>query len=398
MKQGGFLCDLTQSYSAVGGGVRTYLTAKRAFITSQTPYRHLLIVPGDKDRIIDYGHNITAEIKSPRVPGSPNYRLLLRSKAVIKTLNQHNPISIECLDAYNLPWAAIKYREQVGNVGLIAGYRTDFPTVYAEGLTRRFIGKGFSGRLKKRAYNYARRLYRNFDAVYALEPAMAKRLEGLGVKDVNVLPLGVDLELFNPDKRDDKWRSSIGAGKNDIVLVYAGRIDKEKQADIVVEAFLKLPKSLKASLVMLGEGNLKQSLAEKTQNEAVMFAGFISERAELAKILASSDLYVSAMAFETFGISIIEAQAAGLPVVGVAAGAMPERVPKSLGVLGPVGDADIMAKNIETLWQSGQLGAMGQRARNHVEDHFSWNRTFEHLFGHIYTKALGSDFSISQAR
>ena len=71
--------------------------------------------------------------------------------------------------------------------------------------------------------------------------------------------------------------------------------------------------------------------------------GYVADRAELARWLASADIYVSAMADETFGVSIVEAQASGLPVVGVAAGAMIDRVTDAVGRLGPVGDADAMA-------------------------------------------------------
>ena len=97
------------------------------------------------------------------------------------------------------------------------------------------------------------------------------------------------------------------------------------------------------------------------------------------------------MAFETFGISIIEAQACGLPVIGVAAGAMPERVGPELGVLGPVGDAAEMAKNITRLWEGRQAEAMGQRARQHVEYNFSWDKTFDHLYGHIYPSFMDEE-------
>ena len=85
--------------------------------------------------------------------------------------------------------------------------------------------------------------------------------------------------------------------------------------------------------------------------------------AELARWLASADLYVSGMADETFGISIIEAQASGLPVVGVAAGAMVDRVDDSIGRLGPVGDSAAMAANILDLW-SGDVPAVRARARD----------------------------------
>ncbi len=381
------LCDLTQSYSASGGGIRTYLTEKRAFLDARTPHRHVLIIPGKQDIITQHGRHTTIEIASPRVPGSPNYRLLLRSRAVIKALRLQRPNAVECLDAYNLPWAAMAYRREVPNTALIAGYRTDFPTVYVEEIARKFIGRGLAERLKTRAYNYAGNLYQNFDAVYALNEKMASKLQGLGAGAVDILPLGIDLEIFHPNKRDEAWRASIGAAPGDPILIYVGRIDSEKQADIVMEAFLRLPAEMKAFLVMLGDGGLKNSLAKKSIGKRVYFPGFITDRNRLATMLASSDIYVSAMAHETFGISIIEAQACGLPVVGVNAGAMPDRVPPALGILGPVGGAEAMANNIASIWTSGNMSKISQDARQHVETQFSWPKTFEHLFGNIYAKA-----------
>ena len=76
------ICDLTQSWSDVGGGVGTYLRHKRNHILERTPHRHLLIVPGPRTRSIEEGRAITATIRSPRVPGSPHYRLMLRNGAV----------------------------------------------------------------------------------------------------------------------------------------------------------------------------------------------------------------------------------------------------------------------------------------------------------------------------
>lgn len=388
------LCDLTQSYSAAGGGIRTYLTAKRAFLEEHTPHSHLLIIPGATDRVLQNGRHTTIEIASPRVPGSPNYRLLLRSRAVIRALRDYSPRTIECLDAYNLPWAAIAYRREVPGVSLIAGYRTDFPTVYVEAVMRKFVGSWAARKLKNISYRYAGKLYHRFDAVYALEPKMAKLLEHCGVHDVHVLPLGVDIKTFHPKKRDPDWQINLRGAKKNPILVYAGRLDKEKQPDVVVDAFLKLPKSMQASLVMLGDGNLKTHLIQKTQNLQAYFPGFVKDREELAKILASSDIYVSAMAYETFGISIIEAQATGLPIIGVTAGSMPERVPKTLGKLGPIGDSNAMANSISTLWESGQIPSIRRKARRHVVNRFSWENTFEHLFQHIYPHAIGEDVDI----
>ena len=105
-------CDLTQSWSEVGGGVRTYLMHKRRHILGSTPHRHLMIIPGAHDDVIEEDRAITVTIASPHVPGSPNYRLLLRTGAVRRALERFRPDLIECQDAYVLPWAAIAHRRR----------------------------------------------------------------------------------------------------------------------------------------------------------------------------------------------------------------------------------------------------------------------------------------------
>jgi len=92
------------------------------------------------------------------------------------------------------------------------------------------------------------------------------------------------------------------------------------------------------------------------------------------------------MADETFGISIVEAQASGLPVVGVAAGAMIDRVTDATGRLGPVGDAAAMARNILEIWNADRR-AVSEQARA-LALQFSWDRSMETLFDRVYPAAF----------
>jgi alpha-1,6-mannosyltransferase len=92
------------------------------------------------------------------------------------------------------------------------------------------------------------------------------------------------------------------------------------------------------------------------------------------------------MADETFGLSIIEAQASGLPVVGVAAGAMLDRVTGPVGRLGPVGDSSAMARNILDIWDGDRAG-MAAKAREAALQ-FSWDRSMESLFGEVHPTAF----------
>lgn len=381
------ICDVTQSWSEVGGGVGTYLRRKREHILSHTPHRHLLIVPGETDSVTDNGRAITVTIASRPVPKSPNYRLLLRNRAVRAALERFRPDSIECQDAYNLPWAALRYRSDHPQTALIAGYFTDFPTAYVHRPLKRFVGNPAAGQLRSFAYRYCGLLYRRFDGVFALsENGGAAKLRELGVGNVRIVPLGVELEEFSPDRRDPELRKSLGIAEGEPLLIYVGRLDRERRAQLVVDAFSRLPQSLGARLVLIGDGPVRDAIAE-ARNDRIIAPGYLSDRSELARWLASADLYVSAMADETFGVSVIEAQASGLPVVGVAAGAMLDRVDGETGRLGPVDNAAAMAANIVEVWNSDRA-AMGQAARAHVEGRFSWDRTFQLLFGDIYPQAF----------
>ncbi|MEM9495739.1 MAG: glycosyltransferase [Pseudomonadota bacterium] len=383
------ICDLTQSYSAKGGGIRTYLAEKRQFLIENSDAHHCLIVPGEEDRIIDEGRWSRIEIASPKVPGSPNYRLLLRSPAVVKALRHVMPDTIECLDAYNLPWAALYHRRKFPRTALIAGYHTDFPTVYVEKFLAKRVGKTLARGMKSLSYKYAANLYRRFDAFYTLTESAAAHFETLRTPGAKILPLGADTVCFDPNKRSAALRTELGVGDDGPLLIYAGRIDREKKARVIVEAFKKLPASWRTGLVMLGNGNEREALVRECEGYNAHFPGYVDDRQTLAKYLASSDIYVSAMEDETFGISVVEAQSAGLPVVGVRAGAMVDRVRPHLGRLGAPGDAGEMAANIAAVWMD-RLSPMRDHARQHILDNFSWRMTFEALYYDIYRKAIAA--------
>lgn len=381
------ICDLTQSYApSGGGGISTYLREKRQYVLAHTPHRLLQIVPGPEDRIVEQGRHIWIEIGADQVRGSPNYRFIMRTSAVRRVLDSFRPDLIESLCPWLLPWTAINYRRANPETVLVAGYHTDFPNAHVHRVSAELLGEFVAAGLRRLSMGYAGLTYRGFDRVYTMGDEMCGLLSSYGVTHVDTLELGVDTQLFTPVRRDPALRSKLGLPGEGPLLVYAGRIDNEKSADVLVAMLRHLPKGLGAALVMYGDGKLREPLLAEAGGLPLAMPGFVDDREALAIALASGDIYVSAMANETFGISVIEAQASGLPVVGVHSGAMPARVPAGTGLLGPVGDAAAMAANVAQVWR-GDHRAMGQRARDLVADRFSWDRTFERLLGHIYPKA-----------
>lgn len=379
-------CDLTQSWSEQGGGVRTYLLHKRQHILERTGDRHLLIIPGAKDEVIEEGRATTVTIASRHVPGSPNYRLLLRNRAVRSALERFRPDIIECQDAYNLPWAALAHRRRHLETAVTAVFMTDFPTVYVDRPFAKFMGRTLARQCARLCYAYVGRLYRRFDRVFALgEHGGAAKLRALGVDRIEVIGLGVNTREFGPRRRDLSLRQALGVREDQPLLIYVGRLDREKKPDVVVEAFRQVPEDLGAQLVLIGDGPLRSEIAALGDSRIHM-PGFITDRPELACWLASADIYVSGMADETFGVSIVEAQASGLPIVGVAAGAMIDRVPPALGRLGPVGDSAAMARNILEVWGADRSTI----ARDAIEAaaRFDWTTVLSELFDRFYPRAL----------
>ncbi len=388
------ICDLTQSWSATaGGGVSTYLREKERFFIEHSPARLLRVVPGDEDRIEKIGEHLFATVQSPQVPGSPHYRFILNTKKAHSLLRQYMPDIIESHCPWVLPWVAINHRRAFPNTSLVAAYHTDFPNVHVHRVLQPVLGNWVAERGRSLAYAHMKKLYREFDWLYVLNKETQDDFTVHGINNASIMSFGVDTAIFAPSAADTGLRKSYGLKNSGPLLVYAGRIDHEKRADLVADAFQRLPSSLGASLLMVGDGKLREPLIEKLSGLDVAMPGFVRDRAVLARILASGDIYVSGMADETFGISIIEAQSAGLPIIGVASGAMPDRVVPGTGLLGPVGDAAAMADNILSVWSEGAK-SMGMAARDHVENRFSWKHCFQILFDDVYPKA----FAVRDAR
>jgi alpha-1,6-mannosyltransferase len=385
------ICDLTQSWSPTGGGgISTYLKEKKKYFQENTEHRLLQIVPGPEDRITVEGRTIFAEVGAPLVWGSPNYRWINRNDAVFALLRQYQPDIIESLCPWVLPWIAIRHRWRYPNTALVAGYRTDFPTAQVYRVGRQWFGDTLGAGFRQLAYAYAGLTYHRFDRVYTLNHEARAMLGGLGYHNTGVLGLGVDIDIFSPGHRDPGFRAEMGLPETGgPLLIYAGRLDNEKRAYVLVEMFKQLPRSLGAAMVLMGDGKLREVLMEEARGLPIAFPGYETDRAALARALASSDIYVSGMADETFGISVLEAQASGLPVVGVASGAMPERVPEDTGVLGPVDDPVAMARGVVEVWQNDYAG---KRARSLAlaAAHNRWPQTFQQLINVEYAAALAA--------
>ncbi|MCE5271209.1 glycosyltransferase [bacterium] len=390
------ICDLVRAYTEESGGVRTYIDQKREYIRRRTGHSHLLVIPGERDSVLSEGGHTRVTVAAPFLPGLKPYRIIVNVWKVAALLERFRPDLVEFESPYFLPWAARMYVHRAG-APLVGFFHTDFPTAYARLAATRLFGARAGAAAERWAARYAGLVYNRCDAAVTSTGLNVAKLRAYGVQRLEHIPLGVDPHVFRPRPPDPALRARYGISPRDFLLVYAGRLDPEKRIGVLVEAVERLPETLRPRLLLIGAGPLAAELdARREQSERLRVRPYLTDKEQLACHLAAADMYVTAGPYETFGLSVLEAQACGLPVVGVRAGALIDRVPPELGRLGEPDSAEQMVENIAHLAANG-LRETGARARSYVLEHYSWERTFGDLFG-LYERLVAARTAATSGR
>jgi alpha-1,6-mannosyltransferase len=349
------LVDTTLFFSPTSGGVKRYLTAKHAWLNTHGSWTHSILVPGEHERMERGG---ICTVAGYPVPGTFNYRLPLNPRRWAELLDALEPDLIETGDAFHPAWCAWRVAQRRG-VPLAAFYHSNLPQI---------IGRRIGSMSERAIGRYVRWLYERFDVVFAPSRLMCGYLNSLGVRHTAHQPLGVDAEVFHPRQRVLNLREQLGLSRNTRLLVYAGRFAGEKNVPVLLQAFARLGRPY--HLLLIGG----EREARPTPN--ITLVPYRRDCAELAQWLASADALVHAGTKETFGLVILEAMACGRPVVGARAGAIPEIVDQSVGVLaGPV-SASSMADAIAALYER-DIESVGVAARERVMQKFTWTQSFQ---------------------
>jgi alpha-1,6-mannosyltransferase len=371
------ICDIAHSYAPQGGGIRTYLERKITRYSSREGWSHVLIVPGSKDLSYQVGRTSRHELRSPLIPGRTGRRLLVDRTRLRRILEEERPDVIEVADLYLLHGPVMAHR-RCRPCAVVAFHHTDLDRAYVETAVHRWAGPWAARLAGSWCRREMARRYREYDRVLASSPSVAARLVHLGVREVRLIPLGVDLVDYHPSRRDEHLRRHL-APRQEVLLVYRGRLHEEKGVDVLVSAVRLARTRIPVRLVMCGDGPMRARLEDIAAREHYLqLLPYQRDPRASATLLASADLYVTAGPHETFGLSVLEAQSCGLPVVGVRAGALMDRVTDATGLLAHPGDPEDLARCIVDLATNGRR-AKGREARRMVESCYSWERTFDAL-------------------
>lgn len=184
--------------------------------------------------------------------------------------------------------------------------------------------------VKKLAWRAFIRVYKHLDLITVPTKTAAIQLKSLGLQNP-IIPIscGVDLRRFNPKNTGAHLRKRYKIPTSTPVVLFVGRLDKEKHIDVLINAFSKIPTSVGAKLVITGKGTERLKLAKLTKKlrveKEVIFTGFIPDK-DLPSLYRIANLFAIASIAELQSIATLEAMASGLPVVAANVMALPELV------------------------------------------------------------------------
>jgi alpha-1,6-mannosyltransferase len=364
------LLDTTMLFAPKSGGVKRYLLAKRAWLAANRPgLRHSLVVPGRVTRASADG---MVTISAPLIPFGDGYRCPTSLRKWTRILAHLQPNLVEVGDAYVPGHAGLDAANAVG--AATVGFCHSDPAA----LAALHFGEWAAAPAQKR---WAR-FYSRFDLIIAPSRYIACRLAESGVTRVAVQPLGVDIDIFHPGRADrDAVRRDLGLSSRTKLLVFAGRPAREKNLETLVEAVEQLGPDYRLLMIAAGV-NLKP-------HPQVISLDYVKDSRHLARLIASCDAFVHANDQEPFGLIVLEALAAGLPVVGPSIGGISELIDDTIGQRAVVATGAGMAEAIDALF-ARDLGEISRAARARAEARHSWQRTFEGLMD-IYGGLIGPE-------
>ena len=269
----------------------------------------------------------------------------------------------------------------IGKEALSAAKRLDIPVVgtnhfMPENLLHYLHLPGIADRwAQKLAWRQCVRVFEQLDSVTTPTKTAAALLRNAGLnKDVMPISCGIDLERFSPTNDGSYLKQNFAIPINKPVLLYVGRLEKEKRIDLILRALPDILRVTNVHLVLAGTGTEKRKLEVLTDRlgikKAVTFTGFVPDK-DLQNIYRIADLFVTAGIAELQSIVTMEAMASGLPVVAVNAMALPELVHDGEnGYLFSDGHSQMLADKVIAILSNQTMRAeMSKRSLEIIKDH-----------------------------
>jgi alpha-1,6-mannosyltransferase len=311
------IVDVCAFYAPTGGGVRTYAEAK---LKAAARFGHEVVVlaPGERHEVVKRGPGaFLVTIPAPKLPVDRRYRYFDDERTLHAALDAWQPDHVEA----SSPWSSATM------VGRWQGAASRSLVMHSDPLAAyayRCLGGIASTQLIDSWFGWfwrhLRGLSRMFDSVVCANGQLARRLAHGGVRNAEIVRMGVEPGVFSPALRSRTLRSAaletLGLHRDGILFVAIGRFSAEKRWDFVIRSVGESGRRLPIGLLLVGDGPKRQKLefiAHRYANVDVLPR--IADRQQLATLLASADALVHGCDSETFCLVAAEARASGLPLI-----------------------------------------------------------------------------------
>ena len=260
--------DFNNFWSPSGGGVRRYHLQKMAFyegLAGMDPrdmsedVLSVFVMPDSKTYTEKRSDTLVIEhVEAFRFPGNWEYRFIWKASQVEPVLAKYRPDIIEVGSPYILPTVVRRAAKRVSPQSKLVGFwHADFPVTYVGRPVAKKLGAGIGTFCRKKAFWYARKEYKKFDCIQASSKEAMARLKKNGLPDPRWIPLGCDIKMFSPTKRDEGLVQKLKDGvPGRLTIFFPHRHCNEKGIDLLLGAYDMLTQKLghEPAIVFAGTG------------------------------------------------------------------------------------------------------------------------------------------------
>ena len=296
------------------------------------------------------------------LPLYPELKMALPRPAIGYALEEFQPDIIHVVNPAVLGLAGIFYSKML-KIPLVASYHTHLPQYlqhYGLGMLEGFLWELLKGAHNQAALNLC------------TSTVMMEELTEHGIERVKVWQRGVDTEFFHPNLASLSMRSRLSQNHPESpLLLYVGRLSAEKEIERIKPILEAIPH---ARLALVGDGPHRQELEKHFADTDTHFVGYLTGQ-ELGSAFASADAFIFPSRTETLGLVLLEAMAAGCPVVAARSGGIPDIVTDGVNgyLFEPTADIqDAINATVSLLEHKQEREVIRQNARKEAEN-WGWS-------------------------
>jgi glycosyltransferase involved in cell wall biosynthesis len=316
------------------------------------------------------------------LPLYPELKMALPRPSIGRELQRFQPDIIHVVNPAVVGLAGVYYAKRY-DIPLMASYHTHLPE---------YLQHYGLGMLEPVMWEILRNVHNQASLNLCTSTAMVSALSEHGIERVDLWQRGVDTETFHPDLASREMRDRLSQGHPDApLLLYVGRLSAEKEVDRIKDVLQTIPD---ARLALVGNGPNRDYLEQHFADTHTNFVGYLHGQ-ELGAAYASADAFVFPSRTETLGLVLLEAMAAGCPVVAANSGGIPDIVTNGVNgfMFDPTDEQGAIVATQRLLANPLERETLRQNARSEAE-RWGWAAATQQLHRY-YQQVIGKDLAIA---